>query len=332
MYIVRRILLLGLILFGMSIFIFLLTHMIPADPARVAAGQDATVEMVQKIRMEMGLDKPLLIQYYRYVRDLLHGNFGNSIMSRKPIIDELLNHFPATIELSLFSIFFTVVLGIPLGIFSATRRGSIIDHVSRIISLSGMILPVFWVGLMLQLIFYKTLGIFPFGGRISMTAQLPPHITGMFLFDSLLNGNFSSFLDCLHHIILPGLVLSNVSLAIVSRVTRSSMLEVLSKDYIRTARAKGLPEYKVIYVHALKNAGLSIITVVGLRLGALIAGAVVTEAVFAWPGIGSYIFKAIGNMDYPALIGATLVISFLFASINFLIDILYLLIDPRIKY
>jgi len=316
----------------MSVFIFIVTHMIPADPARVAAGQDATIEMVERIRVEMGLNKPLPVQYYIYIRNLLHGDFGRSIMSRKPILDELLYRFPATIELSLFSIIFSTCLGIPLGIISATRRNSVVDYTTRLISMTGMILPVFWVGLMLQLVFYKKLGVFPFGGRISLTTEIPPHITGMYLFDSLLSGQFHTFVDCLHHMVLPGFVLSNVSLAIIARVTRSSMLDVLSKDYIRTVRAKGLAERNVIYVHALKNAGLAIMTVVGLRLGAIIAGAVITEAIFNWPGIGSYIYKGIENMDYPAIIGATIIISFLFASLNFIIDILYLLIDPRIKY
>lgn len=330
-YFLRRLPSLLLVVLGMSIIMFTISRAIPVDPALAVAGQYATQEMVENIRKEMSLDKPLVTQYFIYMKSLVKGDLGKSILSGRPVLDDIIDFLPATVELVLASILFSVMVGIPLGVVSAVNPGKITDNVSRVISLIGICAPVFWLGLMLQLVFYKQLAILPFGGRIDMHLSPPATITGLYTIDSLIEGNFTALLSSLKHLILPAVTMSNITLAITTRMTRSSMLDVLNEDYIRTARAKGLSERVVTYVHALKNASIPVATVVGLRIGTLLGGAVLTETIFAWPGIGRYAFKAIEIMDFPVLMGFAVIVAFAYAFINLALDIFYMILDPRIR-
>jgi peptide/nickel transport system permease protein len=318
-------------MWGMTVVMFIISRVIPIDPALAAAGQDATWEMIENIRKQMSLDKPLFVQYYIYIKSLSQGDFGISILSSRPVLDDMLHYLPATVELVLASIVISVLLGIPLGVVSAVRPGKTTDNVSRLISLFGICSPVFWTGLMLQLIFYKYLGILPYGGRLVDSIPPPLTITGLYTIDSLLTGNFDVFIDSMKHLLLPAITMSGITLALVTRMTRSCLLDVMREDYIRTARAKGLSENVVVYVHALRNALIPVVTVIGLRVGTLLGGAVLTETVFSWPGIGRYAFKAIEIMDFPVLMGFSIIIVFLYAFINLLLDIFYMIIDPRMR-
>ena len=330
-YFLRRLPGLFLVVLGMSVVMFVISRAVPTDPALAVAGPEATPEMVENIRREMHLDKPLVVQYFIYMKSLCKGDLGKSIESRRRVLDDILDYMPATMELVLASILFSVLLGIPLGVISAVRQGRTADNLSRIISLIGICSPVFWMGLMFQLLFYKNLGILPFGGRLDLELSPPVAITGLYTIDSLITGNYTVFLNSLKHLILPAITMSNITLALTTRMTRSSLLDVLREDYIRTARAKGLVERDVVYVHGLRNALIPVATVVGLRVGTLLGGAVLTETVFAWPGIGRYAFKAIESMDFPVLMGFAIIVSFLYAFINLLLDILYMVLDPRMK-
>ncbi|MDR7482252.1 MAG: ABC transporter permease [Armatimonadota bacterium] len=329
--ILRRLAFMLLTLVGMSLFIFLVTHVVPQDPARLVAGDYATRATLEKVRRDLGLDRPLWEQYYLYMRALVRGDLGRSFMSNKPVLREILTFLPATIELSLASVVFSLVLGIGLGVLSAVHCGRVIDHLSRVISVAGAAMPIFWYGLMLQLVFYRRLGWLPVGGRLGPGVPAPPSITGFYTVDALLAGHWTTAWNAVVHLILPGLSLSFLTVAILARITRSSMLESLSQDYVRTARSKGLPERRVVMVHALRNASLPIVTVFGLRLGAVFAGAVLTEAVFAWPGIGTYAYKAIEFSDFPVIIGFAVIASMLYAMVNLFTDLVSFALDPRLK-
>lgn len=328
---VRRLPSLLIVILGMTVVMFIISRAVPVDPALAAAGQDASKEMIENIRKEMALDKPLVIQYFLYMKSLCKGDLGVSIMSKRPVLNDILVYLPATIELVVASTLFSVLLGIPLGVVSAVKIGKVADNVSRIISLIGICTPIFWAGLMLQLIFYKDLGILPFGGRLSMGLTPPKIITGLYTIDSLITGDLTIFFDSLKHLILPTVTMSNITLPLTARMTRSSLLDVLNEDYIRTARAKGLSENVVVYIHAMSNALIPIITVLGLRVGTLLGGAVVTETVFSWPGMGRYAYQAIETMDFQVLMGVAVVVAFIYASINLMLDIFYMIIDPRIR-
>jgi peptide/nickel transport system permease protein len=265
------------------------------------------------------------------MRALVRGDLGRSFMSNKPVLKEILTFLPATFELTLASIAFSLVLGIGLGVLSALHRGRLIDHASRIISVTGGAMPIFWYGLMLQLIFYRRLGWLPVGGRLGPGVSPPPAITGLYTVDAIMAVQWATAWNALVHLILPALSLSFITVAILARITRSSMLETLSQDYIRTARSKGLRERRVVLVHALRNASLPIVTVFGLRLGAVFAGAVLTEAVFAWPGIGTYAYKAIEYSDFPVIISFAIIGSLLYAIVNLATDLVYFALDPRLK-
>jgi len=329
--IVQRLAFLALTLLGMSLVLFVITRLIPADPARIAAGEYATREMIQQVRRELALDRSIPEQYWIYVRGLLRGDLGVSIQTRRPVVDDLKMHFPATFELTLFSLTLSTLVAIPLGITAATHRGEGADHASRIAALVGISLPIFWLGLMLQLVFYKHLGWFPFGGRLSTGFEPPPPVTSLYLLDSLVAGQWRTFADALWHLVLPGVAMSSITVAILSRMTRASMLDVLRCEYVRVARAKGLPERYVIYRHALRNAAIPIVTVLGIQFGILMAGAVLTETIFSWPGVGRLAFKSIETLDYPVIMGFALAVTFIFSVINLLIDICYGLLDPRIR-
>ena len=305
--------------------------MIPGDPARMLVGQRASEETLLRMRSEMGLDQPVYIQYVQYMKALFQGDLGLSIRTQQPVLEELKTFFPATLELTLVSMFLTLVIGIPLGVLAALKRDKIADHLSRIIALLGVSTPLFWSGLMVLLIFYKYLNWFPASGRIDVFLAPPPEVTGMYLLDSLLARDSRLFFNALHHMILPAACLAYIQLAIIARQVRSSMLEVLEQDYIRTAKANGLPRYKIIFQYALKNALLPTVTVAGLIFGELLGGAIITETVFAWPGMGKYVVDSVSFLDFPAIMGFTLIVAFCYVIINLLVDLLYKILDPQIR-
>ena len=320
-----------LVLLGVTLFTFIISHMIPGDPARMLVGQRASEETLLRMRAEMGLDQPVYIQYVQYMKALFQGDLGLSIRTQQPVLEELKTFFPATLELTLVSMFLTLVIGIPLGVLAALKRDKIADHLSRIIALLGVSTPLFWSGLMVLLVFYKYLNWFPASGRIDVFLAPPPEVTGMYLLDSLLTGDNRLFFNALHHMILPAACLAYIQLAIIARQVRSSMLEVLEQDYIRTAKANGLPRYKIIFQYALKNALLPTVTVAGLIFGELLGGAIITETVFAWPGMGKYVVDSVSFLDFPAIMGFTLIVAFCYVIINLLVDLLYKILDPQIR-
>ncbi len=331
-FILRRLVLLVPVLFGISILTFVMSHVIPGDPARLIAGPHASEAQVQATRHAFGLDRPLWQQYVTYMDDLFHGNLGTSLHTQRPVRNDLSDFLPATIELTLAAMVITVVGGIILGVIAAVFRDHWPDNVIRLFAISGVSIPVFWLGLIVQLVFYDRLGWFPSGGRLDTGLQPPPHITGLYTIDSLLAGNLPLAGNALWHLALPTLVLSFGSLAVVTRMMRGSMLEVMRQEYIRTARAKGVRGKMIIWRHALRNALLPTITVAGLQTGYLLGGAILVEAVFSWSGIGLYAVQSILASDYNGIMGVTLAIAVLFILVNLLVDILYAVADPRIHY
>jgi len=329
-YIIRRILAVIPVLFGVSILVFSFIHLIPGDPCSAILGERATPEKCAEVNAELGLDKPLYEQYVSYIGRVLHGDLGTSIIRRDPITEQLKLRFPATVELSLAAMIFAVVLGVPAGVLAATRRNSIFDNGSMIVSLTGVSMPIFWLGLMVSWLFGAYLHWLPTGGRLSTGIELATR-THLVILDSLLTGNTTALQDGLRHLLLPAMVLGTIPLAIVARMTRSAMLEVLGQDYIRTARAKGQIERRVIVNHALRNALLPVVTIVGLEVGLLLAGAILTETIFSWPGIGLWAYQAILDRDYPIVQGVTLFVATLFVIINLAVDISYAFLDPRIR-
>ena len=330
-YVMRRLLVLPFILLGVSLVLFFLTHLVPGDPAKVMAGEHASPKTVEIIRKEFGLDKPLHEQYGLYVTNLFRGNLGTSIVTRRPVAQDLKLYFPATLELTVCAMFLTVLVGLPLGILSATKKDQGVDHLVRFTALSGVSMPVFWLGLLLQLVLYRYLGLLPIGGRLDVRTAAPPQVTGLYTVDSLLAHDIQTFLEAFHHLALPAFVLAFGSVAVISRVTRSSMLETLAQDHIRTARAKGLPEKKVLIKHAFRNAAIPLITVLGMQIGLLLGGAVVTETVFAWPGMGRLAVDSIRMGDYPVVQAIVVIFAFIVIISNLAADILAALIDPRIR-
>jgi peptide/nickel transport system permease protein len=332
-YVARRMMTLVLVLLGMSIITFAISHVIPIDPAASAAGMEASPEIVERIRKELGLDQPLTIQYLSYVRGiLLDGDFGYSILNRRPVLDDILRFAPASVELALFSLMICVPAGLIFGVITATGAGGVTDAVVRIIAVVGVAMPVFWLALLMQVVFYWKLGWLPDGGRLGIEFSAPPAVTRLYLIDSLIAGRLDILVDTVRHLLLPGLTLAMANVAVITRMTRSSLLEVLHQDYIRTARAKGLAGAVVMTRHALKNAMVPVVTVIGLQLGYLIAWVFLVETIFSWPGIGSYAIRAIVNLDFPAVQGVTLFTSLVFVLINLGVDVIYLFLDPRITY
>ena len=330
-YIIKRLLALIPILIGVAIIVFLIVHLIPGDPAQTMLGERASDEALEKLREDMGLNDPLPVQFWRYIKDLLRGDLGRSIMSNNPVSAELAQRFPATLELSFFAIFFAVVVGIPAGIFASVKQNSWFDNLSMLVALIGVSMPIFWLGLMFIWIFAVELGWFPPSSRIGVGLEFTP-ITNLYVIDSILQLNFAALKDVLHHLVLPAVALGTIPMAIIARMTRSSMLEVLKKDFIRTAYAKGLKGKIVILKHALKNALVPIITVVGLQFGVLLGGAVMTETIFSWPGLGKYLVDAIYARDFPIVQGGILFFAGVFVIVNLLVDLSYALVDPRIQY
>jgi peptide/nickel transport system permease protein len=330
-YIIRRFLTIIPVLLGVSILVFSFIRLIPGDPATVMLGERATAESVARVREQLGLDKPVYQQYLIYVGGVLHGDLGTSVLRQERVTQELIRRFPATLELSLGAILFALLIGVPSGILSATRRGSWIDSLSMLIALTGVSMPIFWLGLMLSFTFAVILHWLPTSGRLTATTVYHP-ITNVIIVDSLLQGNGTLLIDGLRHLTLPAVALGTIPMAIIARMTRSAMLETLGQDYIRTAQAKGLQQRVVILRHALRNALLPVITVVGLQVGILLSGAILTETIFAWPGIGRWIVDAIYSRDYPIVQGVTLFIASIFVLVNLTVDVLYAFVDPRIHY
>ena len=330
-YAIKRFLTIVPVLVGVSVLVFAFVHLIPGDPAATMLGERATPERVKDIRDQLGLDKPLYAQYAIYVGRILHGNLGTSILRGDPVLRDLLLRFPATIELAVTAILIAILVGIPAGIVSAVWRNSIFDGCSRILALTGVSMPIFWLGLMLAWVFGVILGWFPTGFRLGTNVSLTV-VTHFNILDSLITGNGAALVASLRHLVLPAVALSTIPMAVITRMTRASLLEVLSQDYIRTAEAKGLPKRAVVLRHAMRNALLPVMTVTGLQVGRLLAGAILTETIFSWPGIGLWIYEAIQARDYPIVQGATLFIATIFVMVNLITDVLYATVDPRINY
>lgn len=320
------------VLFGVTVMVFVISHAIPGDPAKMIAGPKASRQAVENIRKHHGLDKPLAVQYARFVTGLARGDLGTSIRNHRPVTHDLRDFFPATLELTLASIGICLFIGIPLGIISAVRRNQITDHLTRIFSVFGVSMPVFWLGLMLLLVFYRHLGWLPGSGRLDMAFSPPVSVTGLYLIDTLLEGRIDKFLNAASHIIMPAFCLSYVYLAIITRIVRSSMIEVLGQDYIVTARANGVSEWQVVLRHALKNSLIPTVTITGLSFGELLGGAILTETIFGWPGMGKYVVDSVNYLDFPAIMGFTLTVSLVYVSINLFVDVLYAFLNPKITY
>ena len=330
-YIIKRLLMLIPVLLGTSIIAFSLIHLAPGDPAKTMAGEHASQRTINAIREKYGLDKPLYIQYGIWLNRALHGDMGRSIVSNEYVAKEILDRFPSTFELTFFAMILAIAIGTMAGIISASKQYSALDYTFMGIALFGLSMPVFWLGIMLMMIFGVYLRWLPIGGRINIL--IPFHrITGFYLLDSIITGNFAALISTLRYLILPSTALATIPMATIARVSRSSMLEVLRQDFIRTERAKGLSERVVIYKHAVRNAMIPVITVIGLNFGLLLAGAILTETVFSWPGIGRYVVNAVRMRDYPAVQGCVLFFAFVFVIVNLVTDILYVYIDPRIHY
>ena len=332
LYFIRRVVVFVPTLFGVSLLAFALIRMVPGDPVMLLLGErGASPEIYAEMRANLGLDKPLILQYGNYIKNALRGDLGNSIVSQRPVIQEFKDRFPATLELGAVALLGAILLGIPLGILAALKRNTFFDYAVIGSSLIGYSMPIFWWGLILILVFSVGLGITPVSGRIGVAYDIPA-VTGFLLIDTLLSPDgWAAFRDALMHLILPAVALGTIPLAVISRMTRSSMLEVLSEDYIRTARAKGLSRFTVVCVHALRNALVPILTVVGLMLGTIVTGAILTETIFSWPGIGKWLVASVTSRDYPVIQGGILLIAMAIIVINFMIDLTYAIANPRIR-
>ena len=317
---------------GITVMAFFLIRLVPGDPIETMAGERG-VDPVrhEQLRREFGFDQPLLVQYDRYVARVLHGDLGRSMITHESVLSEFAALFPATVELALCAMLLALIIGLPAGIVAAVRRNSIFDHGVMGAALTGYSMPIFWWGLLLIMLFSVELDLTPVSGRIAVQYYIEP-VTGFLLVDTLLEGDRDAFVSALSHLVLPAIVLGTVPLAVIARMTRSAMLEVLGEDYIRTARAKGLPAYRVICIHALRNALIPIITVIGLQVGVLLTGAILTETIFSWPGVGKWLIEAINRRDYPVLQGGMLLIGAVVMAVNLAVDLTYGLINPRIRH
>jgi peptide/nickel transport system permease protein len=330
-FIVRRLLLLVPILLGLSILVFAWIRALPGSPAEALLGERATPEIIQRTRHQFGLDRPLYVQYWRYLDETAHLDLGTSIATSRKVTFEIKQRFPATVELALAAMVFAVGLGIPLGFFAAKRYGTLLDHASLVASLIGISIPIFFLGLILKYIFAVRLGWLPSIGREDVLSQTK-HPTNFYVLDAILARDPGAVWDTIKHLILPGIALGSIPLAIVARITRAAVLDVQNEDYVRTARAKGLAPLTVDRRHVLRNALLPVTTIVGLQTGLLLSGAVLTETVFAWPGVGFWLKEAIFNRDYPVLQGGILFLAVVFVVVNLIVDVSYAIINPRIRY
>ena len=332
-FLVKRLLLTVPTFIALMFVTFVAIRLVPGDPVEVRTGERGiSAERLAYFRHELGLDQPVWKQFVDYVWQLLHGDFGTSLSTSEKVLTEFFTLFPATLELALAGMLFSIIIGIPAGIVAAVKRGSWFDHTLMGAAVTGFSMPIFWWGLLLIMLVSEGWGLTPVSGRIDMIKFYFEPVTGFMLIDSLLSDQKGAFLSALHHLVLPMVVLGTYPLAVIARMTRSSMLEVLSEDYVRTARAKGLSEFRVISLHALRNALIPVVTVVGLQVGGLLAGAVLTETIFSWPGVGKWLIESIARRDYPALQGGILLISSLVIIVNVLVDVLYGALNPRIRH
>lgn len=329
--IAKRMGFLVVVLLLVSVATFLMARVVPGDPAQVIAGPHASAATVKAIRHQMGLDQPLPVQYGQYIAGLARGDLGISTATQRPVAEDLLTYLPATLELVFYSFVIALMIGVPLGVLAAVKRDSKIDYLARIISLGGLSLPTFWFGLILILVFYADLGLLPSSGRLASTLPPPPYITGLYTVDAAVTGYWATFVDSVKHLILPVIALSYVQLAMIVRQLRSSMITALSQDYVRTARACGLSNWTVIMRFGLRNALVPMVTVVAVSFGSLLGGAVITETVFGWPGMGNYVVRSIRGLDFPAIMGFTIVIAVVYVLINLIADLLNLALNPVIR-
>ena len=329
-YLIRRLLTLTITVVGIMVMTFFIALVVPLDPLAALAGPQAPPETVERLRALYGFDQPVYIQFGRYMGRLLQGDLGTSFQTGRPVLEDILSYFPATIELATTALIVAVLIGIPLGVLSAVYKNSLIDHLSRVLSLIGVSMPVFWLGLVLLLVFYFKLGWLPEPGRLDVMLLEPPRVTGMLLVDSLLAWDLEVFFDGLRHMVLPATVLGLWGMAGIARIVRSSMLDVLSQEYIKTARIKGLTEFLVLTRHALRNALVPAVTVIGLTYGGLLEGSVLTETIFSWPGLGRYLAKAFLTLDLNAVVGGTMLVALLFSLVNLLVDLVYAFLNPKI--
>ena len=332
-FIIKRIFYLLILLLGVATIVFVLTRLVPTDPVAANLSQRNlnNEEMVNAFRAKWGLDKPVWQQYLIYLKGLLQLDFGTSIRTGKSVLSELRRCFPATLELSIFAIIFASVVGILFGVISALKRNSVIDQIVRGVSVAGVSVPTFWLALLLLYLFYYKLGIAPGTGRISSYFKPPETVTGLYVIDALIEGNIYKAIDCLGHLVLPGIVLGSFTMGLITRTTRSNLLEVMSTDYIRTAKAKGMARVRLILHHAMGNALIPVLTVIGLGLGNLLGGTVLVETIFTWPGVGQFAYESVLKLDSRGIIGVAILIAFNYGVINTLIDILYGVIDPRVR-
>jgi ABC-type dipeptide/oligopeptide/nickel transport system permease component len=307
-----------------------MVHLSPGDPAMTLLGDHASKEAVEKVREELGLNKPLYEQYITYIQKVLQGDLGNSIKTKQSVLQEFKERFPATVELAVVAMILAIIFGIGAGIISAIKRYSVFDYSAMFVALAGVSMPVFWLGLVLIYFFSVKLGILPVSGRLGYEFYVED-VTGFYLIDTLLANDIEAFWDALKHLIMPAIALGTIPMAIIARMTRASMIEVMKEDYIRTAKAKGCSHFSVVMIHALRNAMMPVITVIGLMLGTLFAGAILTETTFSWPGIGKWIVNAVYQRDFPIIQSATLIIATIFIAVNLIVDLLYALINPKIR-
>ncbi len=332
-FIVRRIIVTLPVLLAITLITFVITHLIPADPLGMVLSERAMAnpQIVAAVRARWGLDKSLPEQYLVYVSNLAHGDLGTSLSTQREVSDDLVQFFPATLELSLAAMFIALAFGLPLGVIAALQRDRWPDHLARVLTLIGVAVPVFWLGLIALNVFYYNLNWVPGPGRLDSRLMPPPTVTGLFLIDSLVAGRGDLFVDAVQHLVLPALILGAYAMGSISRLTRSSLLETIAQDYIRTARAKGLTEHVVTLRHALRNALIPTVTAIGLAFGNLMSGAVMTETIFAWPGIGRYAVSAAERLDFPAIMGVTLIVALIYLIINLTVDVSYMFLDPRVR-
>jgi peptide/nickel transport system permease protein len=329
-YVLKRIGLLIPSLIGVTFMVFVISHVIPADPVGVALGPEATPDQIRAVKAAWGLDKPVYVQYGLFLRNLLRGDLGYSLVSRRPVSEELLYYFPATFELTTVAMALSLSMGLFIGVVSAVKRNHLFDHLARTYCIFGISMPIFWLGLLLLLLFYVKLGWLPGGGRIDDGIEVRS-ITGLLVVDSLLTGNWAGLGSSLRHLVLPAFCLSSSFLATISRIARSSILQVIGEDYVRAARAKGVPEFRVLVKHVLRNSILPVITISGILYGQLLGGAVLTETIFSWPGMGRYVVRSILNFDFQPILGFTLLCALLYALSNLVVDILYSVVNPQIR-
>jgi len=333
-FVIKRLLYTIMLLIGVATCVFILSKMVPGDgvSAYLSPRSLANEEIVEAFKVRWGLDKPMIVQYGLYMKNLFQGNLGVSIRTSNPVVQELVTKFPATIELATMSIFLATVFGVIFGIISATKRNSLADQSLRAVSVTGVSIPSFWFAILVLYVFYYRLGWAVGTGRLSIGIPPPKNITGLYVLDSLLTGNFKAMLDSLAHLILPSIVLASFTMGLITRTARASLLETLSTDYIRTAKAKGLPRAPLMYRHAMGNAAIPVLTVIGVGFGNLLGGMVLVETIFAWPGIGQLAYQSVKGLDFPMIIGVSILIATNYAIINILIDIMYGIIDPRVRY